>query len=244
MLAKNISFKQRPFLCVWVSVCVYTSKTHTRWTPVIPFQHMLWIWPVSRGALPYDWKPRQPQTIKQSKCWIALKHWRLLHCDMGSVEINHIGADFLCKLAPWSQSFSSSWLECREHISDLSERNLKFSPVSLTFSLCAKSFHGASGCFRVVVHRVTLFNTFRWINSVQALFSLLAAGELVIRDIDTQAGLHRLNMLICSMKAGINSRHSIEVVFWSPDFAVEIRSSFTLFSVKLLLQNYGIFSAS
>lgn len=60
-------------------LCVYTSKTHTHWTPVIPFQHMLWVWPVSQGALPHDWEPRQPQTIKQSKRWIAGVIWNVIH---------------------------------------------------------------------------------------------------------------------------------------------------------------------
>ena len=74
-------------------LCVYTSKTHTHWTPVIPFQHMLWVWPVSRGALPHDLEPRQPQTIKQSQRWIALKHWSHLKCDPGGIEFTHIAAD-------------------------------------------------------------------------------------------------------------------------------------------------------
>lgn len=150
-------------LCVGVCVCVCTPQKHILAELLsYPSNICYEFGPCPEEHCHMTESPDSPKQSNNPNAELLRSTGGFCIVIWGSVEINHIGADFfLCKLAPWSQSFSSSRLECREHISDLGERNLKFSPVSLTFSLCAKSFHEASGCFRVVVHRVTLFNTFR-----------------------------------------------------------------------------------
>lgn len=69
----------------------YASKTHTHWTPVIPFQHMLWVWPVSQLAMAHNWEARRPQMLVQSKPWVALGCWS----DLKHVALPYRSQQFL-----------------------------------------------------------------------------------------------------------------------------------------------------
>lgn len=93
---RNIAQTKAILQCVGVCVCslhkhiLTQTQTHSI---------MLWVWPVSQGAMPHDYEARQPQTFTQSKSWIALKCWSHLKCDTGCTEFNRTAADFLISIS-------------------------------------------------------------------------------------------------------------------------------------------------